>query len=110
MKLLGWRSLPHSTSTLRGFVDVELQVENDRRLQILECPVHDGPNGPWVGLPRKVQIDRDGTVRLKADGRRDYAAILQWGDRAASDAFSEAVIKVLLRRHRDALDPAEATA
>lgn len=108
MKLLGWR--PLQRGTLRGFLDIEVEVGNGRRLRIFECPVLLGSNGPWVALPGKPQLDRDGNARRKANGKPEYVAVLQWGDRAASDAFSAAAIKLLLQRHPDALADAEVAA
>jgi hypothetical protein len=101
VKLLGRK--PHQSGTLRGFVDVELEVEHGRRLRIHECPVHTGDTGPWIALPGKVQTHRNGSVRLKPNGKPEYTAILNWGDAETRDAFSRAVIKLLLQRHPDAL-------
>jgi hypothetical protein len=103
MKLLGWQKLVKNK--MRGFVDVEVTVENGRTLGIYGCLVHVGPNGPWVALRAKTQVDKDGTVRRKlATGRIEYGRILKWNDKATSDKFSAAVIKLLLARHPDALD------
>ena len=95
MKILGWQ--PLVKNTMRGLVDVELEL----RLQIYECIVH----GPWVALPSKVVIDKDGAVRRNlATGKIEYARVLKWRDKATGDKFSTAVIRLLLARYPDALD------
>jgi hypothetical protein len=107
MKLLAWK--PLRRGALRGFVDVELEVEHGRSLQISECAVLVGSNGPWIALPGKPQVDRDGTVRRKpGTDKPEYVALLRWGDRATGDAFSRAVVKLLLQRHPDVLAADEA--
>jgi hypothetical protein len=91
MKILAWQLI--RKNTMRGVVDVELV----------------SPNGPWVALPAKVQIDRDGIVRRNlATGKPEYARVLKWRDSATRDKFSAAVIKLLLERHPRALDAEDA--
>jgi hypothetical protein len=108
MRLLGWQKLVRST--MRGVLDIEVEVEHGRRLQIFECIVHVGPNGPWVALPGKAQLDRDGTVRRKlATGKVEYARVLKWAGEGTGDLFSRAAIRLLLARHPDALDAGETT-
>jgi len=103
MRVFGWRKLVRNT--MRGFVDVEVEVGEGRPLQILECVVHVGPNGPWVALPGKAQLDRDGNVRRKPGTNKvDYVAVLKWGNADTRDRFSQAVIQLLLARYPDALD------
>jgi hypothetical protein len=102
MKILGWQKIVKNT--MRGIIDVEVMVEHTRPLEIYECIVHVGPNGPWVALPAKVQLDRDGQVRRNlASGKPDYARVLKWRDSATRDKFSAAVIKLLVELHPDAL-------
>ena len=101
MKLVGWK--PLTKGTLRGFLDLELMVENGHPLTVLECPVHLGENEPWVGFPGKAQVDRAGNLRRKSNGKIDYTAVLKWGDAATRDAFSRAAIQLLLNRYPDAL-------
>jgi hypothetical protein len=108
MKLLGWKSLHRGS--LRGFIDIEVEVGNGRRLQILECSVHTGPNGPWVALPGKPQLDRDGNIRRKANGKPEYVSVLRWGDAQTRDRFSSAVIKLLREHYPHALDDVAAEA
>ena len=102
MKLLGWRKVVRGT--LRGFADFELAVENSHGLQILECPVNTNHNGPWVGFPGKPQLDRDGNLKRKPDGKPDYTAILKWADPETRDRFSRAAVQLLLAKHPDALE------
>jgi hypothetical protein len=101
MRIVGWR--PLIKGTLRGFLDLEVMVENNHPLTIFECPVHLGENGPWVGFPAKAQVDRDGKLRRKSNGKPDYTAVMKWGDAATREAFSRAAIQLLLKRYPDAL-------
>jgi hypothetical protein len=102
VKLLGWKKVVRGT--LRGFLDIEVSVEHAHALQIFECPVNVGPNGPWVGLPGKPQIDRDGNLRRKPNGKPEYVAVNKWGNAETRELFSRAALRLLLARHPDALD------
>jgi hypothetical protein len=105
VRLLAWK--PLARGPLRGFLDLEVELGRDgnRRLQILECPVRLEASGrPWVGLPGKPQLDRNGNTRRKSNGRPDYTAVLKWTTKADSDAFSDAALRLLLARYPDALD------
>ena len=107
MKLLTWRKLVRGP--LRGFADYELAVEHGRALQVFECPVLVGANGPWVALPGKPRLDRDGNVqRNSTSGKPEYVALLKWGNAETRNRFSRAAIQLLLARHPDALDAKEA--
>ena len=82
MKILHRRPVA-SGSTMRGVVDIELDIG----LQIYEVVVH-GNNGPWVALPARVVIGKDGAVRRKlVNGKPDYQRILKWRDRDTADKF-----------------------
>jgi hypothetical protein len=99
MKILHWRSVAAGGS-MRGGVDLELDIG----LQIYEVIVHVGNNGPWVALPARVVLNKDGAIRRKlASGKPDYQRILKWRDRDTTDKFSAAVIRLLLRDYPDAL-------
>jgi hypothetical protein len=90
---------PLRSNTLRGFIDI---VVPEIRLRITGASVHESHGRRWVGLPAKPQITREGSVRPDDRGKIAYSAILQFTDRATSDAFSARAIAALLERFPDA--------
>jgi hypothetical protein len=84
---------PLRSNTLFGFADL---VIPEMRLCIRDTSVHESHGKRWVGLPAKPQIDRDGVVRRDERGKILYAAVLQFTDRVAGDAFSARSIEALL--------------
>ena len=100
MKILHWRPIA-SDGSLRGAIELEFDIG----LQVCEVLVHaGGPNGAWVSLPGRPQIDKAGTVRRTANGKIEYARILKWRDRETTDRFSAALIRLLLHDYPDALE------
>jgi hypothetical protein len=77
-----WRS-----NTLRGFIDI---IIPEMHLRIIDATVHESHGKRWIGLP--AMLTRDGGVRLDERGKTAYAPVLQFTDRATSDAFSQRVI------------------
>lgn len=92
---------PMRSNTLFGFVDI---VVPELHLRVKECTAHESHGKRWVGLPAKPQITRDGVVRRNENSKVVYTAILQFTDRATSDAFSERVIAALLATYPHAFD------
>jgi hypothetical protein len=90
---------PLRSNSLYGFADF---VIPELHLRIRETPVHESHGRRWVGLPAKPQVTREGTVRRDDRGKAAYAAVLQFTDRATSDAFSERAIAALLEVYPDA--------
>ena len=93
------------SNTLFGFVDL---VIPELRLRIREVTVHESHGRRWIGLPGKPQVDRDGAARRDDRGKVSYSPVLQFTDRAVSDAFSERAIAALLARFPDAFTEGEA--
>jgi hypothetical protein len=99
MRLLSFR--PFVKGSLRGFATVELPMG----LRILDLPVLVGRNGPWVNMPAKPQVDRDGGQQKRdVNGKLAYVAILEWRDRDLANRFSNAVIDLVRAAHPDALE------
>jgi len=96
-RLLGFK--PLIRSTLRGFIDIELGIG----LQITEASLHVSHGKAWVGLPSKPVLDADGR-HLVQNGKKQYRAILAWRNKRLSDAFSRAVVALVIERHPGALD------
>jgi len=93
MILLGWRQV--IKNTLRGFAEVELPSG----LRIRDIPVHVHQNGKaWAGMPGKPQLE-DGRLKLDANGKAVYTAILDWRDKALRERFSAAVVELVRAAH-----------
>lgn len=90
---------PLRSNTLHGFADV---VIPEVSLRIREASVHESHGKRWVGLPAKPQIDRDGVVRRDERGKILYAAVLQFTDWAAAEAFSAQAIAALVAAYPNA--------
>jgi len=103
MRILKWKKMVRGT--MRGFLDLELMVENNRPLEIYEWIVHVNERGAWVNPPGKPQIDKDGNVRKRPGSTKpEFTAVMKWPQDETRHHFSRAVIKMLLEQHSDALD------
>lgn len=98
LRLVNWRALRRGK--LFGFADVELPIG----LRINECPVLDGPEGVWASLPTRPELDRDGAVRLGANGERVYQILFEWRTRRLREAFSERVVSLVRQAYPHDLD------
>lgn len=67
-------------------------------LTLLDCPLLAGEHGPWVALPARPSLDRDGRQRV-IDGKKQYEPVLSWPSREIADAFSAAVLALIRARH-----------
>jgi hypothetical protein len=88
------------TGRLLCFVSVRLPIG----LTIRDCPVLTGSNGPWVNLPGKPQIDKEGQPRRDAKGKLAYLVILEWDNPRLRRRFSDAVIDLIRAHHPDVLE------
>jgi hypothetical protein len=99
MKLLEFK--PLVKNSLRDFIDLELAIG----LQIRGATLHVTDGRPWVGLPSRPMMQPDGKpVINQANGKPAYQPILNWRSKALSEAFSRAVVKLVLEQHPSALD------
>ena len=92
MRLLDFR--PMSKGALRGFASVELP----NGMQINDCAVCVSNGKAWAALPAKPVLDRDGQ-HVEKDGKKQYAAVLRWADRATADRWSAAVVDLVSAAH-----------
>ena len=76
-------------NTLRGFISIRI-VEHD--LQIFDCTLHEQDGKRWIGLPGRVQLDRENKAILDDTGKPKYVSVLKFASRLASDAFQAAVL------------------
>jgi hypothetical protein len=92
---------PVRSHSLFGFVDLPVP---ELHLRIKEASVHQSHGRRWIGLPAKPQIDREGRVRHDERGKTAYVSILQFTDKATSDAFADRAIAALLEAFPRAFD------
>jgi DNA-binding cell septation regulator SpoVG len=96
--------IPKLTSHRSGSLLAFLSVETASGMIIHDCRLMAGRNGPWVAMPSKPQLDRDGNPRLDANGRQAYSPIVEFANRATADKFRDLVIEALRREFPEALD------
>jgi hypothetical protein len=85
---------------LRGFASVAMPSG----LEIADCCLLVGKNGPFVTLPSKPVLDADGRHMADAAGKKIYAPVLKWRSRELADRFSRALVALVLEQHPGALD------
>ena len=78
---------PMAKNTLRGFARIRIR---ELHLIVNDVTLHEKAGSRWAGLPGRPQIC-DGVVVTDKRGKTAYAAVLEFENRAAGDAFSEAV-------------------
>lgn len=99
LRLLAFR--PIAKSGLAGFATIEFPIG----LRLLDVPVFSaGVHGPWAGLPRKPQLDRDRRQRVDGAGKPAFEPVAEWRDRDAADRFSAAVVELVRRAHPAAFE------
>jgi hypothetical protein len=91
---------PLHRNTLVGFATVHVK---EMCITIRDVAIHQKGNSRWAQVPAKPQIDKAGHA-ITRDGKIQYAAILEFDNRAVRDAFSSAVIAALLDHAPDAFD------
>ena len=91
---------PFAKNTLRGFATIKIP---DIRLRIKDVALHRKGESQWAALPAKPQI-KDGKAVTNAEGKAQYVHILEFTDRATSDAFSRAVVDAVLKFNPRALE------
>jgi hypothetical protein len=94
---------PYWRNTLRGFADLSIP---EMRLTIHGVAVHEKNSSRWAQLPARPQV-KDGALVKRADGKLEYAPILEFSDKQTRDAFSAAVIRAVLEHDRLAFENPE---
>lgn len=97
-----WKWVPiDRPGALAGYCCVEFAIG----LRIADLPVfRTGTSGPWVGLQRVPKLDRERRQMRDDAGKPLFEAGFAWRNRAVGDAFSRAVLALLLKKWPDALD------
>ena len=93
VSLLAWKPFPKNS--LRGFATVRL----GKSLSVKDVAVHCSHGRRWAQLPAKPKVGADGMAMKNEAGKIQYVPILEWTNREAADAFSEAVIEAVEREH-----------
>lgn len=62
--------------SLIGLATVRLPIG----LTIIDCPVFAGEHGPWVTLPSRPSLDRDGRQWV-VDGKKQFEPVRSWPSR-----------------------------
>lgn len=92
-----WR--PMARNTLIGsFADISLPIG----LEIDDVAVHVSHGRAWVSLPGRPVLDADGQ-HVGPGGKKRWATLLRWSDRAIAARFGEVVIELVHAMDPDAL-------
>lgn len=87
----GWKAI--DKGKVVGVAELHLPALG---VTITDCMMLRGDSGgEWVNLPSRPMLDRDGKQMLRDDGKKSYAEIFKWKDRAAKDAFSTAAVAAI---------------
>ena len=76
-------------------------------LQLDDGAVHEKDGGFWVGMPARAMVGADGAVVRNENGKISYVAIVRWSNKAARDAFSAAVVRLVRTKHPEAFGEGE---
>jgi hypothetical protein len=91
-RLVAWRALPNSTTSLIGHATVEMPSG----LTITDVPVFLRDSGTLsVGLPSRALVDGEGHQLRDADGKRRYAPSINFATPAARTRWSTAIVALL---------------
>jgi hypothetical protein len=91
---------PFRRNTLHGFASVFLQ---EIGLRIRDLSIHQKNQSRWAAMPSKPMLKNE-TLMKDADGKAQYASILEFPERTFRDAFSVAVIRAVLEHTPTAFD------
>jgi hypothetical protein len=97
---------PLCRNTLRGFAVVKVE---QMRLVMREVAIHSKGDRAWAQLPSRPWV-KDGRVVTNDDGKIQYSALLEFDSGEVRTAFSDAVIRALLRFDPHALECRESAA
>ena len=87
----GWKAI--DKGKVVGVAELHLPALG---VTISDCMMLRGDSGgEWVNLPSRPMLDRDGKQMTRDDGKKSYAEIFKWKDRAAKDAFSAAAVAAI---------------
>ena len=91
---------PLRRNTLCGFASVFLQ---EIGLRIKDLSIHEKNQSRWASLPSKPMLKNEALMK-DAEGKAQYASILEFPERAVRDAFSAAVVRAVIEHSPAAFD------
>jgi hypothetical protein len=83
---------PFAKNTLLGFAVIKIP---ELRLRVKDIAIHRKNGSTWAALPSKPQL-KDGKVVTNAEGKAQYATVLEFTDKATSEGFSRSVVVLRL--------------
>lgn len=89
---------PMRKGSLLGFAKVELPSG----MVLCDCVIMSSDRGPWVGLPSKPQIGKDGMALTDSNSRIKYSPVVEFSSKEIRQKFSDAVIEALKATHPEA--------
>ena len=78
---------PYRKNTLVGFATI---LVREMRLIVHDVALHERGDARWAALPARPQV-HDGALVTNADGKIQYATLMEFSGRDVRDAFSCAV-------------------
>jgi hypothetical protein len=91
---------PLRRNTLCGFASVFLQ---EIGLRIKDLSIHEKNQSRWASLPSKPMLKNEALMK-DAEGKAQYASILEFPERAVRDAFSAAVVRAVIEHSSAAFE------
>jgi hypothetical protein len=80
---------PLDRHALRGFITLALEPSD---LVLRDCTCYRQGEREWIGLPGRVQTDREGQSRRDPNGELAYTPIVAIPDRKARERFQAAAL------------------
>jgi DNA-binding cell septation regulator SpoVG len=99
LRLVEWRQV--RKGRLYGFASVEFEPLG---LKMHEIPILMGKDGPWACVPTKPRLDGNGQQQRDVDGSPRYDRVLSWSTKRRENEFSDAIVKLVRRKHAQDLD------
>ena len=103
MRLEGFKAL--RKGSLLGFASIRLP----NGLTVADCPIFMSHEKCWASLPSKPVLDREGR-HVEQAGKKRYASILSWDDRATADRWSAAVVDLVREQYPEVFADVECAA
>jgi SpoVG len=93
------KSQPYRSGSMLAF----LSVETDSGLIIHDLRLMSGRNGPWVAMPSRPQVDREGSPRRDSNGTPRFSPIVEFRTGQIGDRFQQEVLETVRRDRPDLL-------
>jgi len=97
IRCIGWR--PFCRNTLRGFAAIQIA---ELRMTMREVAVHEQNGRTWAQPPARPWV-KEGQLVRGDDGEVQYSPLFEFDDGKVRHAFSDAVIRAVLRFDEHAL-------